>query len=266
MEEKLIVAVCDHPELYNTASYWYRDRTKKDLAWRRIGEAVGLAEDLCRKRWNGLRETYLKEQRKCLEKRSGSAAGPSKRWKYSAVMSFLDPFISPRDTSSNMVQGVEEDRAAEYGHPSETGEVNNEGEEAEGEGEEGEDAGGADVEAGDADVEAGGADGGPAAVARVPANAAAASPAGSSVAKPPGKRAKKRPSQGPSEMDLVIMEALRRPPPPPPPPMSADEMFLKSLLPTLQRVPPENRDFVKLKMYKVLVDNLPVTLNLENFD
>uniref|UniRef100_A0A8C5EDZ9 Uncharacterized LOC114478459 n=1 Tax=Gouania willdenowi TaxID=441366 RepID=A0A8C5EDZ9_GOUWI len=186
MEEKLIVAVCDHPELYNTASYWYRDRTKKDLAWRRIGEAVGLAEDLCRKRWNGLRETYLKEQRKCLEKRSGSAAGPSKRWKYSAVMSFLDPFISPRDTSSNMVQGVEEDR--------------------------------------------------------------------------------KRPSQGPSEMDLVIMEALRRPPPPPPPPMSADEMFLKSLLPTLQRVPPENRDFVKLKMYKVLVDNLPVTLNLENFD
>ncbi|XP_028326235.1 uncharacterized protein LOC114477813 isoform X1 [Gouania willdenowi] len=180
-------------------------------------------------------------------------------WKY------LDPFISPRDTSSNMVQGVEEDRAAEYGHPSETGEVNNEGEEAEGEGE-GEDAGGADVEAGGAHVEAGGADGGAAAVARVPANAAAASPAGSSAAKPSGRRAKKRPSQGPSEMDLVIMEALRRPPPSPPPPMSADEMFLKSLLPTLQRVPPENREFVKLQMYKVLVDNLPVTLNLENFE
>ncbi|XP_028304511.1 transcription factor Adf-1-like [Gouania willdenowi] len=258
MDDKLIVAVCDHPELYNTASYWYRDRTKKDLAWRTIGEAVGLAADLCRKRWKGLRDTYLKEKRKCQEKRSGSAAGPSKRWKYSAVMSFLDPFISPRDTSSNMVQGVEEDRAAEYGHPSETGEVNNEGEEAEGEGE-GEDAGGADVEAG-------GADGGAAAVARVPANAAAASPAGSSAAKPSGRRAKKRPSQGPSEMDLVIMEALRRPPPSPPPPMSADEMFLKSLLPTLQRVPPENREFVKLQMYKVLVDNLPVTLNLENFE
>ncbi|XP_028326243.1 uncharacterized protein LOC114477813 isoform X2 [Gouania willdenowi] len=187
MDDKLIVAVCDHPELYNTASYWYRDRTKKDLAWRTIGEAVGLAE------------------------------------------------------------------------------VNNEGEEAEGEGE-GEDAGGADVEAGGAHVEAGGADGGAAAVARVPANAAAASPAGSSAAKPSGRRAKKRPSQGPSEMDLVIMEALRRPPPSPPPPMSADEMFLKSLLPTLQRVPPENREFVKLQMYKVLVDNLPVTLNLENFE
>ncbi|XP_028292528.1 uncharacterized protein LOC114455468 isoform X2 [Gouania willdenowi] len=179
MDDKLIVAVCDHPELYNTASYWYRDRTKKDLAWRTIGEAVGLAE------------------------------------------------------------------------------VNNEGEEAEGEGE-GEDAGGADVEAG-------GADGGAAAVARVPANAAAASPAGSSAAKPSGRRAKKRPSQGPSEMDLVIMEALRRPPPSPPPPMSADEMFLKSLLPTLQRVPPENREFVKLQMYKVLVDNLPVTSKFRKF-
>uniref|UniRef100_A0A8C5GSV8 Transcription factor Adf-1 n=1 Tax=Gouania willdenowi TaxID=441366 RepID=A0A8C5GSV8_GOUWI len=197
MDDKLIVAVCDHPELFNTASYWYRDRTKKDLAWRTIGEAVGLAADLCRKRWKGLRDTYLKEKRKCQEKRSGSAAGPSKRWKYSAVMSFLDPFISPRDTSSNMVQGVEEDRAAEYGHPSETGGL-------------------------------------------------------FISAQVRWTWSSWRPSE-----DLLLLH---------PPPMSADEMFLKSLLPTLQRVPPENREFVKLQMYKVLVDNLPVTLNLENFE
>ncbi|KAM3595414.1 uncharacterized protein V6R79_023146 [Siganus canaliculatus] len=79
-------------------------------------------DESCRKRWKGLRDTYLKERRKKAEEsRSGSAAGTGRGWKHSAVVSFLDPFVSPRETSSNMLRGVEEDLTAEYFHPSEAG-------------------------------------------------------------------------------------------------------------------------------------------------
>ena len=38
-----------------------------------------------------------------------------KTWKYSAILlSFLCPFVNPRETSSNMVLGVEVDGIAEY--------------------------------------------------------------------------------------------------------------------------------------------------------
>ncbi len=42
MEEKIILVVCEHPELYDTASYLYRDRNRKELAWRKVSEEVGL--------------------------------------------------------------------------------------------------------------------------------------------------------------------------------------------------------------------------------
>ncbi|MEQ2264000.1 hypothetical protein XENORESO_016932 [Xenotaenia resolanae] len=66
-----------------------------------------LTEDVCRKKWKGIWDTYLKERRKELEKRSGAAAGAAKKWRFSAVLSFLDPFVAPRPTTSNMGQ-VEE--------------------------------------------------------------------------------------------------------------------------------------------------------------
>ena len=46
-------------------------------------------------------------------KRSESAAWSFKKWKYSAILSFLEPFVTPRETSSNMGLGVEEDGSAE---------------------------------------------------------------------------------------------------------------------------------------------------------
>ncbi|KAL3056870.1 hypothetical protein OYC64_007364 [Pagothenia borchgrevinki] len=116
MEEKIVVAVSGFPEIYDTMSYIYRDRNKKELAWRKISEEVGIPEEVCRKKWKSLRDTYVKERkREKEEKRSGSAAGTNKKWRYSAVLSFLDPFVTPRKTTSNMVSGVEEDRTSEYG-------------------------------------------------------------------------------------------------------------------------------------------------------
>ncbi|XP_049451174.1 transcription factor Adf-1-like, partial [Epinephelus fuscoguttatus] len=119
MEEKVVIAVCGYPELYDTTCLLYRDCNKKEQAWVKVAEETGVPVDQCRKKWKSLRDTYLKERRKEAEKRSGAAAGPVKRWKYSAALSFLNPFITPR----------EKDRAAGY-RESEAGLVEDQGEAA----------------------------------------------------------------------------------------------------------------------------------------
>ncbi|XP_039859928.1 uncharacterized protein LOC120716448 [Simochromis diagramma] len=119
MEEKLISAVANHPELYDASYYFYRDRNKKDLAWRHISEEIGQPEDICRRKWKSLRDTYNKEKRTEKEKRSGPAAGSGKRWKFFVVMGFLDPFLTPRETSGNMVRTVENFSPEDQGQPEE---------------------------------------------------------------------------------------------------------------------------------------------------
>ncbi|CAL8363286.1 unnamed protein product [Boreogadus saida] len=103
------------PVIFNTTLKAYKDRTVKAKAWEKVSEEVGLTEEECRRRWKVLRDTHLRvRRREEAGKRSGSAAGPLRTWKYSAILSFLGPFLTPRETSSNMVLGVEEDGIAEY--------------------------------------------------------------------------------------------------------------------------------------------------------
>ena len=67
--------------------------------------ACVFAVEVCRKKWKGLRDTYLNKKREG-EKRSGSAGAILKKWRFSAVLSFLDPFTTPRETSGSVGQGV----------------------------------------------------------------------------------------------------------------------------------------------------------------
>ncbi|XP_045921420.1 uncharacterized protein LOC123980890 isoform X2 [Micropterus dolomieu] len=119
MEDRLIVSVRGHSVLYDSSSYLYRDRAEREMAWCKVSEEVGLSafsrsclcflsEEICRRKWRGLRDTYLKEKRKEIEKRNVCG----KRWKHSEVLSFLDPFfnVTPRETRCNdKVREVEED-------------------------------------------------------------------------------------------------------------------------------------------------------------
>ncbi|KAF4096414.1 transcription factor Adf-1-like [Onychostoma macrolepis] len=254
MEDKVIVAVCGLPELYDTSSYHYRNRNKKDLTWRKVSEEVGQSEEVCRKKWKSLRDTYLKERRKDTEKRSGSAAGSGKKWKYSAVLSFLDPFVSPRETSGNMERGDEENQAAGYDHPEDQGET--------------------EAAAGQSETEPTGPFDGsePGSLLPEPA-AASASPAGPSTSAatvptaPPRRRAQKRPREQPSEVERQLLEVLRtRPEAPAPPPRSEDELFLLSLVPSLQKLPPQTKDFVKFQIHKLIYESSTVLLNLEQLE
>ncbi|KAL3988919.1 hypothetical protein ACER0C_013237 [Sarotherodon galilaeus] len=211
MEEKLISAVANHPELYDASCYFYRDRNKKELAWRHISEEIGQPEDMCRKKWKSLRDTYNKEKRTEKEKRSGSAAGSGRRWKFFAVMGFLDPFLTPRETSESSDYAAEPSPAASSGSP-------------------------------------------------VPGpSTPAAAPTG-----PQRRKAQKRQrdgsQDGPSAVELAILESLKRPRP------SPTEYFLLSLAPALESLPPQTREFVKFQMHKLVFESSTAVLNLETLD
>ncbi|KAF4116493.1 hypothetical protein G5714_003982 [Onychostoma macrolepis] len=147
-----------------------------------------------------------------------------KKWKYSAVLSLLDPFVSPRETSRNMERGDEENQAAGYDHPEDQGETEAA---AAGQSETGEPTGSFDgSEPGSPLPE-------PAAASAFPAGPL--TPAAVPTV-PPRRRAQRRPREQPSEVERQLLEALRtRPVAPVPPPRSEDELFLMSLVPSLQR-------------------------------
>ncbi|KAI2646850.1 Transcription factor Adf-1 [Labeo rohita] len=99
MEEKLIVAVSSFPPLYDTSLYSYRDTTVKNEAWRKVAEAVGVP---------GLRDAFKRDKNREKEaSRSGAGSVAYKQWKYSAIMSFLNPFLEFRETFSNMPKVIQ---------------------------------------------------------------------------------------------------------------------------------------------------------------
>ncbi len=59
MEDKLIVVVCGYPELYDTTSYFYKNRNKKDLAWKKVSEEVGQSGKLLKTLFTQF-ELYMK--------------------------------------------------------------------------------------------------------------------------------------------------------------------------------------------------------------
>ncbi|KAL3976485.1 a disintegrin and metalloproteinase with thrombospondin motifs 8 [Sarotherodon galilaeus] len=205
MEERLINAVANHPELYDASSFLYRDRNKKDLAWRKISEEIRQPEDICRRKWKNLRDTYNKEKRMEKEKRSGSAVGSGRRWKFFAVMGFLDPFLTLWETSGNMVGTMENIPPEDQGQPKEA--------------------------------------------------------AGESRSEGPQRRTAQRRTRhgsqdGPSAVELAILESLKRPP------QSPMEYFLLSLVPALESMPPHTREFVKFQIYKLVFENSTAVLPL----
>uniref|UniRef100_A0A3P9LAY4 MADF domain-containing protein n=1 Tax=Oryzias latipes TaxID=8090 RepID=A0A3P9LAY4_ORYLA len=173
--EKLIIAVCARPELYDTKLVMYRDRAVRKKTWCSVSEEVGLPPDQCRKRWKSLRDLYMREKRKELQRRNRPEGGPCKRWKYSAVPSFLDPFFSPREMNGNMDASSEDNM----------------------------------------------------------------------------------------NPHVRLFEAFRRrdslqaepQPLPPPPPLSETELFLKSLIPMIDRLPPMRKGALKLKIHSKEADS-----------
>nr|XP_055057153.1 uncharacterized protein LOC129441512 isoform X2 [Misgurnus anguillicaudatus] len=77
----------------------------------------------------------------------------------------------------------------------------------------------------------------------------------------PRRRAQKRPREQPSELVRLLLEALWNPPVPPP--RSNEEIFLLSLAPILQMVPPQRKEYVKFQIHKLIYENSTAVLDLE---
>ncbi|XP_013855024.1 transcription factor Adf-1 [Austrofundulus limnaeus] len=259
MEEKLIVAVCSHPVLYDQSSVLYRDRNKKDLAWRTVSEEVGMSVAVCKKRWKSLRDTYAKETKKERDRnRSGAGADTTGKWKYMAVMAFLKPFITPRETSGNMQDSFIEDHAAVDNGPEEPEEAEDES------------AFEASVletidcsELDLAHVSA--------SAATSPCPATSSSTGSSEVADPSSRasgtqkrRRREQTSRTPqqeTEFEKQLLDMLKSrnhpaatPQTPPPPPASETEKFLMSLVAPLERLPDQLRERAKFKIYSIIYE------------
>ncbi|XP_072218032.1 uncharacterized protein [Leuresthes tenuis] len=102
MEYKLIVAVSGFPSLYDTNSVTYRDLNMRSEAWRQIAEMVGVPESECRRKWKTLRDQHRRERQREKDRReSGVGLSNYKPWRYSAILSFLNPFIDARAAGTN---------------------------------------------------------------------------------------------------------------------------------------------------------------------
>ncbi|XP_035282126.1 uncharacterized protein LOC118231887 isoform X1 [Anguilla anguilla] len=105
MEERLIAAVMTFPELYNPAMREYKDGNRRAVAWRCIALQVPISEEDAKKKWRNLRDRYRKEHMAEKKRRSRSAEGPRRTWKFMPLLHFLDPYVKDRPTSSNMRHG-----------------------------------------------------------------------------------------------------------------------------------------------------------------
>uniref|UniRef100_A0A671U0P1 MADF domain-containing protein n=1 Tax=Sparus aurata TaxID=8175 RepID=A0A671U0P1_SPAAU len=102
MEYKLIMAVSGFPSLYDSNSVTYRDLNMRSEAWRQVALIVGVPESECRRKWKMLRDQHRRERQREKERReSGVGLFNYRPWRYSAILSFLNPFIDARAAGTN---------------------------------------------------------------------------------------------------------------------------------------------------------------------
>ncbi|XP_041660505.1 uncharacterized protein LOC121520947 [Cheilinus undulatus] len=102
MEYKLIMAVARFPSLYDPGFPTYRDLNMRSDSWRQVSELVGVPELECRRKWKMLRDQHRRERQREKDRReSGIGLLNYRPWRYSAILSFLNPFIDARAAGTN---------------------------------------------------------------------------------------------------------------------------------------------------------------------
>ncbi|KAK5879605.1 hypothetical protein CesoFtcFv8_022706 [Champsocephalus esox] len=71
-------------------------------SWRQVSQIVGVPESECRRKWKTLRDQHRRERQREKERReSGIGLFNYRPWRYSAILSFLNPFIDARAAGTN---------------------------------------------------------------------------------------------------------------------------------------------------------------------
>ncbi|XP_076020180.1 uncharacterized protein LOC143011249 [Genypterus blacodes] len=109
MDDKLILAVFNCPELYNVTVPNYRCTESRVNAWRNISIIMGLSSEECKRKWKNLRDRYLKEVRLEIKNKQQQGVVAQSRWKYRQLLNFLAPFTGARNGSLENGSNTEDD-------------------------------------------------------------------------------------------------------------------------------------------------------------
>uniref|UniRef100_A0A4W6CPV2 BESS domain-containing protein n=1 Tax=Lates calcarifer TaxID=8187 RepID=A0A4W6CPV2_LATCA len=109
MDDKLILAVFNYPELYNVTLPNYRCTESRANAWRNISIVLGIpCECLCKRKWKNMRDRYLKEVRMEIKSKKQGEIVQS-RWKYRQLMNFIAPFTGSRSGVADICGSNDDD-------------------------------------------------------------------------------------------------------------------------------------------------------------
>ncbi|KAF1377512.1 hypothetical protein PFLUV_G00201560 [Perca fluviatilis] len=108
MDDKLILAVFNHPELYNVTLPNYRCTESRINAWRSISTVLGLPSEECKRKWKNMRDRYLKEVRMEIKSKKQGEIVQS-RWKYRQLMNFIAPFTGSRSGEADICGSNDDD-------------------------------------------------------------------------------------------------------------------------------------------------------------
>ncbi|XP_044189818.1 uncharacterized protein si:zfos-128g4.1 isoform X1 [Thunnus albacares] len=108
MDDKLILTVFNHPELYNVTLPNYRCTESRANAWRNISMVLGLPSEECKRKWKNMRDRYLKEVRMEIKSKKQGEVMQS-RWKYRQLMNFIAPFTGSRSGVADICGNNDDD-------------------------------------------------------------------------------------------------------------------------------------------------------------
>ncbi|CAL8356353.1 unnamed protein product [Arctogadus glacialis] len=86
----------------------YHNTHHKKSIWKQIGLILECPWEACQAKWKYLRDIYRRQRKEEKERKSGSEGGTKRRWKYMGILSFLEPHVQDRETTSNYSKSQEE--------------------------------------------------------------------------------------------------------------------------------------------------------------
>ena len=101
-EERLAEQVRQYRHLYHPATKDHRQQQVSRNSWREIGQTLNIDPEECKKKWNALRDRFVKARKRMKSKKSGDAGGYNTVPKLFIQLQWLDDSIKHRKTTSNM--------------------------------------------------------------------------------------------------------------------------------------------------------------------
>ncbi|KAL2077912.1 hypothetical protein ACEWY4_025597 [Coilia grayii] len=218
-------------------------------------ESCELLEEECRKKWKALRDQFRKEKnRERRAHRSGAAGGTARTWKYAAIMEFLTPFMDFRETASNYPSSQQYPcepaepepcgdewsslPASQYTAPASPPSITAQPSPV--------------TSTAPVSLLASPADS-LATTSLLASNQPSSRPTTPAIDRPvPGRRRQRRDNF--EDRLIELLERNQPPQPTPPPPEDEDELFFKSLIPALRKLPRGKREELKYAFYGMVLE------------